>query len=81
MNDSVHGNGKNEEIDPEERQIWHWREHIGMISGLTLVLIAFVFLGFVAAAGDGGALAILVVVVIGVALIFLGGRLHGARRA
>jgi hypothetical protein len=51
-----------------------------VISGVGLGLIAVGFLLFVAMAGDPGAFAIVVTVVIGIALIFVGGQMHGRRR-
>ncbi|MHB1987744.1 MAG: hypothetical protein ACYCSF_07150 [Acidimicrobiales bacterium] len=63
---------------PEKWRLW---DHIGVISGVLLGLVAFGGLVVLATAGDAGALAIIVVVVIGIALIFFGGKLHGARRA
>ena len=59
---------------------WRLRDHIGVISGLLLGLIALGILLLISAAGDPGAFAILVVVVIGIALIFFGGQLHKGRR-
>jgi hypothetical protein len=67
--------------DPfDERQPWRLRDHIGVISGIVLGLVALGILLLIAAAGDPGAFGILAVVVIGVALIFFGGQLHSARR-
>jgi hypothetical protein len=65
---------------PEEKEPWRLWDHIGMISGAFLGLIAFAIVVMLALAGDPGAFAIIVVVVMGVALIFLGGKLHGPRR-
>ncbi|MGH9298632.1 MAG: hypothetical protein ACRDZT_01800 [Acidimicrobiales bacterium] len=58
----------------------HWTDHIGVISGVGLGLLAVSFLGFLAAAGDAAALAILVTLVIGIAFIYLGGQIRAARR-
>jgi len=55
-------------------------DHIGVISGLCLGLIVFAFLVLLAILGDQAALAIVVVVVVGVALIGLGGKLHDLPR-
>ncbi len=69
------------EPSPEvEVEAWHLWDHIGVISGVGLGLIAVGFLLFVAMAGDPGAFAIVVTVVIGIALIFVGGQMHGRRR-
>lgn len=54
-------------------------DHIGRISGVVLGLAVFAFLVVLAVAGDPQALGIIVVVVAGVLLIYLGGRLHGER--
>lgn len=53
------------------------RDRIGVISGTVLGLIAAGFLVVVALAGGAGGTGVLVVVVVGVALIYFGGRLHG----
>lgn len=57
------------------------RDHIGRISGVVLGLIALFFLLLLAAAGDPSAFGILVVIVIGIMLIAVGGKLRGSRRA
>lgn len=54
-------------------------DHVGMISGAVLGVIVLGFLVVLAAAGDPAALAVIVVVVAGVALVYFGGRLHGLR--
>jgi hypothetical protein len=58
---------------------WRLWDHIGIISGVALGLIVLGFLVVLAAAGDQQALGVIVVVVVGVALIYVGGRLHGLR--
>jgi hypothetical protein len=63
----------------DEQEPWRLRDHIGVISGVVLGLIAVAVLSLIAAAGDPGAFGILVVVIIGVALIFFGGQLHKGR--
>lgn len=68
-----------EEAAAEERAPWRLWDHIGVISGLLLGLVAFGVLALLALAGDPGALAVIVVVVVGVALIYLGGKMHGSR--
>ncbi len=60
----------------EPFKIW---DHIGVISGAGLGLVVLAFLGVLAAAGDEGALAILVVIIAGIALIYIGGQIHGSR--
>ena len=60
----------------EPFRLW---DHIGRISGVVLGLAVAAFLVVLAVAGDPQALGIIVVVVVGVALIYLGGRLHGLR--
>ena len=58
---------------------WRLWDHIGMISGVLLGLALFAFLVVLAVAGDQQALGRVVVIVVGVALIYFGGRLHGLR--
>jgi hypothetical protein len=58
------------------RRRWLW-DHIGRISGIVLGLLAFSFLVLLATLGWSPALTIVVVLVIGVAMIALGGRLRG----
>jgi sterol desaturase/sphingolipid hydroxylase (fatty acid hydroxylase superfamily) len=67
------------ESDTDTQQ-WRLWDHIGVISGVTLGVIALGFLLFVSLAGDPAAFAIVVTVVIGTALIFVGGQMHGRRR-
>lgn len=69
-----------EDVGERDREPWHLRDHIGIVSGLLLGLIALGVLVLLAAAGDPGAIGILVVLVIGIALIYFGAQLHGARR-
>ena len=58
---------------------WRLWDHIGVISGVTLGLMVFGFLVVLAAAGDQQALGLIVVIGVGVALIYFGGRMHGLR--
>lgn len=68
--------------DPsDERAPFRLWDHIGVISGLLLGLVVFAFLVLLAILGDQAALAIVVVVVAGVALIGFGGKLHGLPRS
>ena len=55
------------------------RDHIGVIAGVALGLFVLAFLVLLAFAGDPNAVAILVVVVVGVALIALGAQMRGSR--
>lgn len=64
----------------EEPEPWRLWDHIGRISGVVLGLLLFALLVLLAVAGDPAALAIIVVVLVGIGLIYLGGRLHGGRR-
>jgi hypothetical protein len=64
-----------------ERPPFKLWDHIGVISGACLGLAVFAFLVLLAILGDQAALAIVVVVVAGVALIGLGGKLHGLTRS
>ncbi|HET9092996.1 MAG TPA: hypothetical protein VFN50_11340 [Acidimicrobiales bacterium] len=64
----------------DEPEPWRLRDHVGIISGVLLGLVALGIVLVLAAAGDPGAFGILVVVVVGVGLIFFGGQLHGSRR-
>lgn len=68
-----------EDVDWDLPDSWRLRDHVGILSGIFLGLVALAVLILVAAAGDPGAFGILVVVVIGIALIFFGGQLHGSR--
>lgn len=52
-------------------------DHIGVISAVVLGLVVLGFLIVLAAAGYEAALAIIVVLVAGIAFIYLGGRMHG----
>lgn len=56
---------------------WLW-DHIGRISGIVLGLVAFAFLVVLAALGWPPAYGLVVLVVIGVAMIVVGGRIKGA---
>lgn len=76
MTDEDHGPDDAQAGDP---QPWHLADHIGVVSGIALGLIALAVLVLLAAAGDPGALGILVVLVIGIALIYFGGQMHGSR--
>lgn len=82
MSDPVVGenSGREPEVGEPEREPWRLWDHIGVLSGLFLGFLAFCVLVLLAIAGDAGALAIIVVVIVGVALIYAGGKLHGARR-
>ena len=59
---------------------WRLVDHIGVLSGLALGLLAFGLVVLLAIAGYTPALTLVVVVVVGVALIVVGGRMHGPRR-
>lgn len=61
----------------EERTPFRVRDHIGVISGLSLGLIALLFLVYLAVRGFEPAVTLLVVFVVGVALIAVGSRLRG----
>ncbi len=69
-----------EDDSPHEPEPWRARDHVGIISGVLLGLVALGIVLLLAAAGDPGAFGILVVAVVGVALIYFGGQLHGSRR-
>lgn len=58
-------------------QPWRLWDHIGVISGVMLGVMVLGFLVLLAALGDPDALSLLVVLVVGVALIVFGGKLHG----
>jgi hypothetical protein len=81
--DAVPGAGRRqrrvEDVDWDLSDRWRLRDHAGVVSGIVLGLIALAVLVLVAAAGDPGAFGILVVIVIGIALIYFGGQLHGSR--
>jgi len=64
---------------PDAPVPWRLWDHIGVISGVVLGLLFFAFLVVLAAAGYTPAFGLIVVIVIGVALVALGGRVHGAR--
>ena len=61
---------------PGNRRQWLWG-HIGRLSGIVLGIVAFAFLVLLAALGWPPASALVVVVVIGVAMIAIGGRIRG----
>jgi energy-converting hydrogenase Eha subunit G len=63
--------------EPTDRPPWRLWDHIGVISGVVLGLIVVGFLVFLAALGDPDALTLIVFLVVGVALVALGGKLHG----
>jgi hypothetical protein len=65
----------------DERPPFKLWDHIGVISGVVLGSIVFAFLVLLAFLGDQAALAIVVVIVAGIALIGLGGKLHGLPRS
>jgi hypothetical protein len=67
-------------MSPPARPQWRLWDHIGVISGVLLGLILLGFLVLLAALGDPDALSLLVVLVVGVALIVFGGKLHGLSR-
>lgn len=54
-------------------------DHIGRISGVVLGLIAFGFVAFLAAIGSKPALGLVIVLVVGVAMIAIGGRMRAER--
>jgi hypothetical protein len=54
-------------------------DHIGRLSGLLLGALALVGLLFLAVIGYGPAIGLLVVIVIGILLIAVGGRMRGGR--
>jgi len=63
-------------LNDQAREPFRIRDHIGIISGLFLGLIAFLFVVFLAVIGDEPAITLLVVVVVGVALIGVGARMR-----
>jgi hypothetical protein len=73
------GDGEHEGESTETREPFRFLDHWGMISGAALGVIFLAFLVLLAVAGDPGALAVLAVLIVGVALIYLGGQLHGRR--
>jgi hypothetical protein len=58
------------------REPFRLRDHVGMISGAVLGTVLFAFLVLLALAGSPGAFVLLVVIVVGVAMVALGGRLR-----
>lgn|GEM_PF-1184579 len=64
---------------PAGRPPFRVRDHIGVISGVFLGVVVLAFLVLLAFAGDPSALAILVVVIVGIALIALGAQMRGSR--
>lgn len=58
------------------RRQWLW-DHIGRLTGLFLGLCAFAFIVLLASLGWTPAYALVVVVLIGMALIIVGGRMRG----
>ncbi len=65
--------------EQRNREPWRLRDHWGVMSGFLLGLIALGLLVLAAAAGDPGALGIILIAVFGTAMIFLGGQIHGNR--
>lgn len=55
---------------------WLW-DHIGRLSGLVLGALAFAFLCLLAALGWAPAYGLVVIVVVGVLMIVVGGRIRG----
>jgi hypothetical protein len=64
------------ELDVEVEHGWLY-DHIGRLSGIVLGLIAVAFLAFLASVGYEPALGLLVVVIVGIVLIILGGKMRG----
>ena len=64
-------------MNDESRVPFRLRDHIGVISGLLLGSVAFLFVVALAILGDEPALTLLVVIVVGIALIALGTRIRG----
>jgi uncharacterized membrane protein YuzA (DUF378 family) len=64
-------------VNDESRVPFRLRDHIGVISGLLLGSVAFLFVVALAILGDEPALTLLVVIVVGIALIALGTRIRG----
>jgi amino acid transporter len=62
---------------PPQRKTFKLWDHIGVISAVVLGLVVLAFLVVLAAAGYEAALAMIVVLVVGIAFIFLGGRMRG----
>jgi len=63
--------------DEPPRVPFRIRDHIGVIVGIILGSIAFLFVVGLALIGDQAALALLVVIAVGLALIALGTRMRG----
>jgi hypothetical protein len=63
-------------VSQQAREPFRIRDHIGVISGLFLGIIAFLFVVAMAALGSEAALTLLVVVVVGIAMIAIGSRLR-----
>ncbi|MGD0984684.1 MAG: hypothetical protein ABSA65_12845 [Acidimicrobiales bacterium] len=59
------------------REKFRIRDHIGVISGLLLGTVAFLFVVALAVMGDEAAVTLLVVIVVGIGLIALGTRMRG----
>jgi len=64
-------------MSDEPRTPFRIRDHIGMISGIILGTIALLFVVGLALIGDQAALALLVVMAVGLGLIALGTRMRG----
>lgn len=60
----------------DERTPFRLRDHVGVLSGLLLGLIAFLFLVYLAVRGFEPAVTLLVVLVVGIALVAVGTRLR-----
>lgn len=61
---------------PVSRRQWLW-DHIGRLSGLFLGACAFAFICLLAALGWAPAYGLVVIVVVGVLMIAVGGRIRG----
>ena len=68
------------EATGDARTPWRLWDHIGVLSGWVLGLAFVALLGILAAAGDPAVIAVLVTIVIGVAMIFLGLKMRGSAR-
>jgi len=64
-------------VNEQAREPFRIRDHIGVISGLVLGGIAFSFVVALAVMGDEAAVALLVVIVVGLGLVALGTRMRG----
>ena len=51
-------------------------DHLGRLAGAVLLMLAFAFVAFLAAIGFKPAYGLLVFLVVGMAMIVIGGRLH-----